>query len=267
MESRAFPDPRLPRDGDSLQPWQLARRLRMPEWRQLHPATPITELFEPESLNLVGVPSLQALAALALRSKLNTSLQAAMAAATAAVRGVGCGAAGCSCSAPQQPELAHLDLQGAGAACGRASGTGGYVRSGAAPAEAQQQQEGKGAAVEVEQRSISCPGTSRSAPLASPGAGGAPRLLRASRQLHTAAAASKEQGAQPQVQGEDDDEPLCEICMSDEVCASSMVAMGCAHRMCAGCAQQLVGQMRRAPMACPFCRAPVSGFSPAKGGR
>uniref|UniRef100_A0A7S3VHU7 RING-type domain-containing protein n=1 Tax=Dunaliella tertiolecta TaxID=3047 RepID=A0A7S3VHU7_DUNTE len=52
-------------------------------------------------------------------------------------------------------------------------------------------------------------------------------------------------------------EALCGICF-DHNCLLRI--QGCKHAMCDECAQQLLGTMVNAPLPCPFCRDPISGF-------
>ncbi|KAF5833645.1 hypothetical protein DUNSADRAFT_9988, partial [Dunaliella salina] len=52
-------------------------------------------------------------------------------------------------------------------------------------------------------------------------------------------------------------ETLCGICF-DHNCLLRI--QGCKHAMCNECAQQLLGTMVNAPLPCPFCRDPISGF-------
>jgi hypothetical protein len=59
---------------------------------------------------------------------------------------------------------------------------------------------------------------------------------------------------------EEDDDNLCEVCMS----APLQVALQpCQHALCASCATQLCDLMHAAPLTCPFCRAPAASFAPS----
>jgi hypothetical protein len=72
---RHLPDPRLLLDGDSFLPCQVAaRRQHAGVARMLLPSNPIASLFGPGDLNLVGPPTLAALAGAVLRATLSEDL-------------------------------------------------------------------------------------------------------------------------------------------------------------------------------------------------
>ena len=57
--------------------------------------------------------------------------------------------------------------------------------------------------------------------------------------------------------GDVDDDDVCGICFD---AVGGVRVAGCGHALCAGCAGQLARQVRRSPVACPFCRGPIGGF-------
>lgn len=76
---RHLPDPRLLMDGDNFLPCQIAaRRGRESIARMLLPSNPITSLFDDNDLNLLGPPTLAAIAGAVLRGTLANDLGALM---------------------------------------------------------------------------------------------------------------------------------------------------------------------------------------------
>lgn len=51
----------------------------------------------------------------------------------------------------------------------------------------------------------------------------------------------------------------CGVCWDAR---SSVCVAGCGHGLCGGCAHTLVAEIRKRPLACPFCRGLVRGFVP-----
>lgn len=75
-EARLCPDPRLPRDGLGRAPWQIAHSAKnMYLSRLLNPLLTLDQVFSPEELSPVGVPTLAFLAAAAHKAGLLASIE------------------------------------------------------------------------------------------------------------------------------------------------------------------------------------------------
>lgn len=167
MQSRGASDPRVPRDSEGKQPWQLALTKAQRLSDMLHPRAQLELLFPPNTLSPVGVPTLSSLAATALRSHLSAVLV--------------------------QQQQAEADAE---------AGAGAYSSSPACSA------------------------------LLPPG---------------------------PAAGSEEGEASSCGICLE---AVPRVRISGCKHPVCAGCALQLVQQLVKAPVPCPFCRTAIGGFEP-----